>query len=61
MDFFRLEFNPVKMEARLPKNKLEKAIKRVAKLLKKRCSTIHEELQSFVSFFSFAAKVVYLG
>ena len=61
MDFLGLEFDTVKIEARLPKGKLEKAIKKVAKLLEKRISTTHEELQSLVGLFSFAAKVVYLG
>lgn len=61
MDFLGLEFDTVKMEARLPEDKLEKAIKRVAKLLEKSSSTTHKELQSLVGLFSFAAKVVYPG
>ena len=61
VDFLGLEFDTVKMEARLPKDKLEKAIKEVAKLLEKRSSTTHEELQSLIGFLSFAAKVIYPG
>ena len=47
------------MEVRLPNDKLEKAIKEVAKLLEKRSFTIHEEFQSLDGLLSFAAKVVY--
>lgn len=54
VDFLGLEFDTVKMEARLPKDKLEKAIKGVARLLEKRSSTTHEELQSLVGLLSFA-------
>ena len=46
------------MEARLPKDKLKKAIEGVAKVLEKKSSTTHEELQSLVGLLSFAAKVV---
>ena len=49
------------MEVRLPKDMLKKAIKRVAKVLEKKSSIIHEKLQSQVSFFCFTAKVVCLG
>lgn len=49
------------MEARLPKDKLKKAIEGVAKVLEKKSSTTHEELQSLVGLLSFAAKVVCPG
>ena len=45
------------MGARLPKDKLRKAIDRVKKILEKKSSTTYEELQSL----SFAAKVIYPG
>ena len=51
----------MKMKARLPKDKLKKAIQGFAELLEKKSSTTHEKLQSFVGFLSFAAKVVYPG
>lgn len=59
VDFLELEFDIIKMKTRLSKNKLDKEIKRVAKLLEIRSSTTHKELQSLVGFFFFVAKVVY--
>ena len=56
-----LEFDTLQMEARLPKDKLNKAIEGVTKILEKKSSTTHEELQSLVGLLSFAAKVIYLG
>ena len=61
VDFLRLEFDTLLMEARLPKDKLKKAIEGVARILEKKSSTTHEELQSLVGLLSFAAKVVYPG
>ena len=54
-------FDTLRMEARLPENKLKKAIEGVARVLEKKGSTTHEELQSLVGLISFAAKVVYPG
>lgn len=56
VDFLGLIFDTEKMEARLPKDKLEKAIQGVAELLEKQSSTTHEKLQSLVGLLSFAAK-----
>lgn len=61
IDFLELEFNTMLMEAKLPKDKLIKVMKKVERVLEKRSSTIHKELQSLVDFFSFIAKIVYLG
>lgn len=49
------------MKAELLKDKLIKVMKEIEKVLKKRSSTIHKELQFLVDFFSFIAKIVYLG
>ena len=49
------------MEDRLPEDKLKKAIEGVARVLEKKSSTTHEELQSLVGFFSLVVKVVYPG
>lgn len=49
------------MKACLPKDKLEKTIKEIAKLLEKRSFTIDKKLQSLINFFFFTAKVIYLG
>ena len=49
------------MEARLPKDKLKKAIEGGGKVLEKKSSTTHEELQSLIGLLFFAAKVVCLG
>ena len=56
-----LEFDTLQMEARLPKDKLNKAIEGVIKFFQKKSSTTHEELQSLVGLLLFAAKVIYLG
>ena len=40
---------------------MNKAIERVTKILKKKISTTHEELQSLVGLFSFIATVIYLS
>ena len=40
VDFFRLEFDTLLIEARLPKDKLKKTIKRVAKILEKKCQLL---------------------
>ena len=61
VDFLGLEFDTLLMEARLPKDKLIKAIEGVARILEKKSSTTHKELQSLVGLLSFAAKVVYPG
>ena len=49
------------MKAQFLKDKLNKAIEKVTKFLEKKSSTTHKKLQSLVDFFSFAAKVIYLG
>lgn len=59
VDFLRLIFNTEKIEACLPKNKLEKAIQGVAELLEKQSFITYKKLQSLVGLLSFAAKVVY--
>ena len=61
INFLGLDLDTMKMEARLPKDKLKKAIQGVAELWEKKSSTTHEKLQSLVGLFSFAAKVVYPG
>ena len=61
VDFLGLEFDTLRMEARLPEDKLKKAIEGVARVLEKTSSTTHEELQYLVGLLSFAAKVVYPG
>lgn len=61
VDFLGLEFNTVKIEVRFLKDKLEKIIKKVVKLLEKRSSTTKEKLQPFVGLLFLATKVVYLG
>ena len=60
IDFIRLEFDALLMGARLPKDKLKKAVEEVAKILEKKSSATHEELESLVGFLFFAAKVVCL-
>ena len=49
------------MKARLPKDKLKKALDGVKKILEKKSSTTHKELQSLVRLLSFAATVIYPG
>ena len=61
VDFLRLEFDTLLMEARLPKDKLKKAIEEVARILERKSSSNYEELQSLVGLLSFTAKVVYPG
>lgn len=61
VDFLSLEFNILQIKAQLSKNNLKKAIKKVVKVLKKKSSTIYKKLQSLISFFSFAAKIICLG
>lgn len=61
VNFLGLEFDTLRMEAQLPKDKLKKTIEGVAGVLERRSSTTHEELQSLVGLLSFAAKVVCLG
>ena len=61
VDFLGLEFDTLLREARLPKDKLKKAIEGVAIILERKSSTTHEELQSLVGLLSFAAKVFYPG
>ena len=61
IDFLGLKFDTLQMEARLSKDKLNKAIEGVTKFLEKKSSTTHEELQSLVGLLSFVAKVIYPG
>ena len=61
IDFLGLEFDTLQIEACLSKNKLNKAIEEVTKILKKKSSTTHKELQSLVNFLSFISKVIYLS
>lgn len=56
VDFLGLEFDTLYMEARLPEDKLKKAIKEVTKVLERRSSTTHEKLQSLVGILPFASK-----
>lgn len=60
-NFFELKFDTLLMKAWLQKDKLEKAIKRVARIIEKKSSTTHKELQFLVGLFSYAAKIIYLG
>ena len=55
------EFVTPEMEARLLKDKLNKAIEGVINISEKKSSTTHEELQSLVSLLSFVARVIYPG
>ena len=59
VNFLELEFDTLQIKARLRKDKLKKAIEGVAKVLQKKSSITHEELQSLVGLLSFAVKVVY--
>lgn len=61
VDFLGLEFDTLQMEARLPKDKLQKAIEGVARVLEKKSPTTHEKLQSLVGLLSFAAKAFFPG
>ena len=58
VDFLGLEFDTLQIETQLLKDKLKKAIERVAKVLEKKNSTTYEELQFLVGLLSFTAKVV---
>lgn len=59
-EFLGIEFDSIRMEARLPPDKLAKARTTVKNLLK-RATISHQELESAVGFLSFAAKVVIPG
>ena len=59
-DFLGIELDSIRMQARLPPDKLERARKTVADLLK-RATIPYRELESAVGFLSFAAKVVVPG
>lgn len=59
-EFLGIELDSMKMEARLPANKLAKARKAVEAALGKDY-ILHADLQSLVGFLSFAAKVVSPG
>ena len=61
VDFLGLEFDTLRIEARLPENNLKKAIEGVARVLEKTSSTTHEKLQYLVGLLLFAARVVYPG
>ena len=61
VDFLMLEFDTLQMEARLPKNKLKKTIEGVVKVLEKKNSTTHEELQFLLGLLFFMAKVACPG
>lgn len=56
-EFLDIELDIILMEARLPSEKLTKAIELVNKALEKKSISI-ENLQSLVSFLAFAIKVV---
>lgn len=57
MDFLGLEFDMIKIEKQLPKDKLDKAIKGVNNIFKKKRSTTHKKFQSFVGLLFFMAKI----
>lgn len=59
-DFLGIELGTIRMEARLPPEKLHKAIELVEAALRKKSISI-EDLQSLVGFLAFAAKVVVAG
>ena len=59
-DFLGIELDTILMEARLPPEKLAKAIELVNAALRKKSISI-ENLQSLVGFLAFAAKVVIPG
>lgn len=58
MDFSSLEFDTLKIKTQLPKNKLDKIIKRVNNILEKKSSIIYKKLQSLVGLLFFTTKVV---
>ena len=51
VDFLGLEFDTMKMKARLPKDKLKKAIQGVAELLEKKSSTTYENCNLLLASF----------
>ena len=61
VDFLGLEFDILQIEARLPKDKLNKSSEGLTKIFEKKSSTTHEELQSLAGHFSFTAKLIYPG
>jgi len=60
VDFLGIELDSDKLEARLPKDKQERAIKAVTKALVSK-STSHKTLESLLGYLSFCARVVPLG
>lgn len=60
VNVFRLKFDILQIEVWLPKDKLKKIIKRVAKILERKSSISYEELQSLVSHLFFAVKIICL-
>ncbi len=60
-NFLGLEFDTLLIEACLPKDKLKKAVEKVAKILEKKISTTYEKLESLLIFFLFEAYYVCLG
>ena len=61
VDFLGLEFDTLRMDARLPKDELKKATEGIVRILERKSSTTHKELQLLVGLLSFAAKVIYPG
>lgn len=59
-DFLGIELDSIRMQARLPPDKLARARSMVEDLLKK-ATISHRELESAVGFLSFAAKIVIPG
>lgn len=53
INFLKLKFDTLHIEAQLPKNKLKKAIKNIKRILERRSFTTNKNC------FLFAAKVVY--
>ena len=60
VDFLGIELDTVLMQARLPEDKLQKAIELVNSALRKKSIPL-EELQTLVGFLAFASKVVIPG
>lgn len=60
VDFLGIELDTNSMQARLPEEKLQKAIKLVNSALKKKSIPL-EELQTLVGFLAFASKVIVPG
>ena len=59
VDILRMKFDTLLMEAQLLKNKLMKAIERIARILEEKSLTIHEKLQFLDGLFSFMSKIIY--